>query len=54
MQEFQEWFMGAKAAAKESSDRTGDSKALEAKLQDLQVLNWNQSPPSLRLHSSDF
>ncbi|KAM5166613.1 nesprin-1 isoform 3-T3 [Callospermophilus lateralis] len=36
MREFQEWFLGAKAAAKESSDRTGDSKVLEAKLQDLQ------------------
>ncbi|KAL0623442.1 Nesprin-1 [Plecturocebus cupreus] len=36
MQEFQEWFLGAKAAAKESSDHTGDSKVLEAKLQDLQ------------------
>lgn len=37
MQEFQEWFSGIKAAAKESSDRTGDSKVLEAKLHDLQV-----------------
>ncbi|KAM9666884.1 nesprin-1 isoform 11-T14 [Trichechus inunguis] len=36
MQEFQEWFSGVKAAAKESSDRTGDSKVLEAKLRDLQ------------------
>ncbi|XP_021548914.1 nesprin-1-like [Neomonachus schauinslandi] len=36
MQEFQEWFSGIKAAAKESSDRTGDSKVLEAKLHDLQ------------------
>lgn len=37
MQLFQEWFSGIKAAAKESSDRTGDSKVLEAKLRDLQV-----------------
>lgn len=37
MQEFQEWFSGIKIAAKESSDRTGDSKVLEAKLHDLQV-----------------
>lgn len=37
MQEFQEWFSGVKAAAKESSDRTGDSKVLEAKICDLQV-----------------
>lgn len=37
MKEFQEWFSGIKAAAKESSDRTGDSKVLEAKLRDLQV-----------------
>lgn len=37
MQEFQDWFLHAKAAAKESSDRTGDSKVLEARLQDLQV-----------------
>ncbi|KAB1275410.1 Nesprin-1 [Camelus dromedarius] len=36
MQEFQEWFSGIKAAAKKSSDRTGDSKVLEAKLHDLQ------------------
>ncbi|XP_027759675.1 nesprin-1 isoform X4 [Empidonax traillii] len=36
MQEFQEWFSGVKAAVKESSDRSGDSKAIEAKLQDLQ------------------
>nr|XP_023420318.1 nesprin-1 isoform X2 [Cavia porcellus] len=36
MQEFQEWFSGAKAAAKESSHRTGDSKVLETKLHDLQ------------------
>ncbi|XP_016071417.1 PREDICTED: nesprin-1 [Miniopterus natalensis] len=38
MQEFQEWFSGIKAAAKESSDRTGDSKVLEAKLRDLQSI----------------
>lgn len=37
MQEFQEWFSGVKAAVKESSDRSGDSKAIEAKLHDLQV-----------------
>lgn len=37
MREFQEWFSGIKAAAKESSDRTGDSKVLEAKLHELQV-----------------
>ncbi|XP_039707258.1 nesprin-1 isoform X7 [Pteropus medius] len=36
MQEFQEWFSGIKVAAKESSDRTGDSKVLEAKLHELQ------------------
>ncbi|XP_059684163.1 nesprin-1-like [Gavia stellata] len=36
MQEFQEWFSGVKAVVKESSDRSGDSKAIEAKLQDLQ------------------
>ncbi|KFQ93584.1 Nesprin-1, partial [Nipponia nippon] len=36
MQEFQEWFSGVKAAVKESSDRSGDSKAIEAKLHDLQ------------------
>lgn len=37
MQEFQEWFSGIKAAARASSDRTGDSKVLEAKLHELQV-----------------
>lgn len=37
MREFQEWFSGTKEAAKKSSDRTGDSKVLEAKLHDLQV-----------------
>lgn len=37
MQEFLEWFSGAKAAVKESSYRSGDSKAIEAKLHDLQV-----------------
>lgn len=37
MQEFQEWFSGVKAAVKESSDRSGDSKAIETKLHDLQV-----------------
>ncbi|KAM6272871.1 nesprin-1 isoform 2-T2 [Spheniscus humboldti] len=36
MQEFQEWFSGVKSAVKESSDRSGDSKAIEAKLHDLQ------------------
>ncbi|XP_037056262.1 nesprin-1 isoform X2 [Peromyscus leucopus] len=36
MQEFQEWFLGAKAAARDSSDLTGDSQVLEARLQDLQ------------------
>ncbi|XP_010140551.1 PREDICTED: nesprin-1-like, partial [Buceros rhinoceros silvestris] len=36
MQEFQEWFSGVKAAVKESSDRSGDSRAIEAKLHDLQ------------------
>ncbi|XP_038626046.1 nesprin-1 isoform X2 [Tachyglossus aculeatus] len=36
MQEFQEWFSGIKAAVRESSDRSGDSKAIEAKLHDLQ------------------
>ncbi|KAM7172376.1 nesprin-1 isoform 3-T4 [Macrochelys suwanniensis] len=36
MQEFQEWFSGLKEAVKESSDRSGDSKAIEAKLHDLQ------------------
>ncbi|XP_010018863.1 PREDICTED: nesprin-1-like, partial [Nestor notabilis] len=36
MQEFQEWFSGVKAAVKESADRSGDSKAIEAKLHDLQ------------------
>ncbi|KAJ7409657.1 hypothetical protein WISP_113425 [Willisornis vidua] len=36
MQEFQEWFSGVKAAVKESSDRSGDSKVIEAKLHDLQ------------------
>ncbi|EPQ19233.1 Nesprin-1 [Myotis brandtii] len=38
MKEFQEWFSGIKAAAKKSSDRTGDSKVLEAKLRDLQTI----------------
>ncbi|KAM8791856.1 nesprin-1-like [Rhynchonycteris naso] len=38
MQEFQEWFSGIKAAAKASSERTGDSKVLEAKLQELQSI----------------
>lgn len=37
MQEFQEWFSDVKAAVKELSDRSGDSKAIEAKLHDLQV-----------------
>ncbi len=36
MQEFQEWFSDVKAAVKELSDRSGDSKAIEAKLHDLQ------------------
>ncbi|XP_045150652.1 nesprin-1 [Echinops telfairi] len=36
MQEFQDWFSRVKAAAKESSDRTGDRKVLEAQLHDLQ------------------
>ncbi|XP_038195664.1 nesprin-1 isoform X2 [Arvicola amphibius] len=36
MQEFQEWFSGAKTAARNSSDLTGDSQILEARLQDLQ------------------
>ncbi|XP_010119459.1 PREDICTED: nesprin-1-like, partial [Chlamydotis macqueenii] len=36
MQEFQEWFSHVKAAVKESSYRSGDSKAIEAKLHDLQ------------------
>ncbi|KAM6126873.1 nesprin-1-like [Pterocles gutturalis] len=38
MQEFQEWFSRVKAAVKESSDRSGDSKAIEAKLHDLQTV----------------
>lgn len=37
MQEFQDWFSGMKVAVKDSSDRSGDSKALEMKLHDLQV-----------------
>nr|XP_021512699.1 nesprin-1-like [Meriones unguiculatus] len=36
MQEFQEWFLGAKAAARESSELTGDSQVLEARLHSLQ------------------
>lgn len=52
MQEFQEWFSGIKAAAKESSDRTGDSKVLEAKLHDLQVCMLTLLFP--KLHSSAF
>ncbi|NWI93355.1 SYNE1 protein, partial [Pitta sordida] len=36
MQEFQEWFSGVKIAVKESSDRSGDRKTIEAKLHDLQ------------------
>ncbi|XP_029412844.1 nesprin-1 [Nannospalax galili] len=36
MQEFQEWFSKAKAAARESSDQSGDSQVLEARLHDLQ------------------
>lgn len=42
MQEFQEWFSDVKAAVKELSDRSGDSKAIEAKLHDLQVQLTNQ------------
>ncbi|XP_068533203.1 nesprin-1 isoform X8 [Anas acuta] len=38
MQEFQEWFSDVKAAVKTSSDRSGDSKAIEAKLHDLQIV----------------
>lgn len=48
MQEFQEWFSGAKAAAKESSHRTGDSKVLETKLHDLQVPKLPAFFPTLR------
>nr|XP_045014662.1 nesprin-1 isoform X2 [Jaculus jaculus] len=36
MQEFQEWFSKAKSAARESSNHTGDSQAVEARLRDLQ------------------
>ncbi|KAM9000867.1 nesprin-1 isoform 8-T9 [Sarcophilus harrisii] len=36
MQAFQTWFSGVKAAMRESSDRSGDSKVIEAKLQNLQ------------------
>lgn len=36
MKEFQEWFLGAKAAARESSNLTGDSQILEARLHNLQ------------------
>ncbi|KAB0392836.1 hypothetical protein E2I00_007090, partial [Balaenoptera physalus] len=56
MQEFQEWFSGIKAAAKESSDRTGDSKVLEAKLHDLQLdvaRSWSSVVPNLLDSVSD-
>lgn len=42
MQEFQEWFSDVKAAVKQLSDRSGDSKAIEAKLHDLQVQLTNK------------
>ncbi|XP_074043952.1 nesprin-1 isoform X5 [Macrotis lagotis] len=38
MQAFQTWFSDVKAAVRESSDRSGDSKIIEAKLQNLQSI----------------